>query len=367
MLYYLSNLSDFFGPLRLFRYVTFRAGCAAATAFIIVLLLGPLTIRLLKKFNTTAAPRFDGLIPEQYIDRKKDKTPSMGGILIVIGIVIATILWSIPTNSLMHIFILITVSLAAIGFIDDYSKAVYKKRDGISGKMKLFLQFFIAGAAVLYLFSIPENSYYLQQLMVPFWKTPLVSGFYGGLITFPLGVLVGVGSSNAVNLTDGKDGLAVGCIIFCSIAFAVFCYISGHKVFADHLMIHFIPGAGEVGIFASAIVGAGLGFLWWNCNPAGMFMGDTGSLALGGSIGLIAVLVRKELVLPIVGGVFVMEALSVIIQVVCFKLFKKRVFLCAPIHHHFERKGWTETQIVVRFWIIAVVLALVGLSTLKLR
>lgn len=368
MLYFLNNLSDLFGPFRLFKYVTFRAGLAAAIAFLLVLFLSPITIQLLKKLNTAAPSRHKGLIPDQYIDPSKEKIPSMGGILIIFGIVISTLLFANPINPLMYIFLMTIIALGVIGFADDYEKAVHRKRDGIPGKFKLILEFLIAAGAVSYLFTVTDKSVYMQSFMIPFLKEPLFTGLYGTLLTFPLGILVVVGSSNAVNLTDGKDGLAIGCIIFCAITFAVFAYITGNKVFSDYLFINYLHGAGEVGIFAAAIVGASLGFLWYNCHPAAMFMGDTGSLALGGSIGLIAVLLKKELVLILVGGVFVMEALSVIIQVLFFKLSRgKRIFLCAPLHHHFERKGWKETQIVIRFWILGVIFALMGLATLKLH
>ncbi|HJO94637.1 MAG TPA: phospho-N-acetylmuramoyl-pentapeptide-transferase [Victivallales bacterium] len=367
MLYYLSNLTHIWGPFRLYRYVTFRAGCAAATAFLIVIILAPLTIKLLKKFNTTAPSRHKGLIPDEFLDKEKDKTPSMGGILIVFSIVISTILWSHPTNPLTHLFLLTVVGLGAIGFLDDYFKIAYRNRDGISGKVKIILQFLIAILAVLYLFVVPDKNMYMQHLYIPFMKYPILTGFYGSIVTFMLGVFVVVGSSNAVNLTDGKDGLATGSVIFCALAYAVFAYLSGNIVFSDYLNIFYIPGAGEIGIFAASIIGACIGFLWYNCHPASMFMGDTGSLALGGSIGLIAVLVREELILLVIGGVFVIEALSVILQVASFKLRGKRIFLCAPIHHHFERKGWTETQIVVRFWILSGIFALIGLASLKLH
>ncbi|MCF7791383.1 MAG: phospho-N-acetylmuramoyl-pentapeptide-transferase [Victivallales bacterium] len=366
MLYLLHNLENFWGPFRLFQYVTLRAGGAFLTAFFITLLLGPFAIQILKKLNTYAPSRHKGLIPEEYIDKNKDKTPSMGGILIVVSITIATILWA-KLISYTYIFLFTTISLCILGFIDDYSKVVLKKRDGTPAKLKFLIQLLIAVLSVLLLFTIPQNTPYIYQFMVPFYKEPVLTGFYGALITFPLGVLVVIGASNAVNLTDGKDGLAIGPVIFCAFTYAIFAYLSGNYIFAGHLDIHYISGAGEVGIFAASIIGAGIGFLWYNCYPASMFMGDTGSLALGGSIGLIAVLVRKEIVLLLVGGVFVMEALSVILQVGSFKLRKKRIFLCAPIHHHFERKGWTETQIVVRFWILAGIFALLGLATLKLR
>lgn len=365
MIYYLSYLDVYFGPFRLFKYVTFRAAMAATIAFILVVLLAPKAIQLLKKFNTSAPSRHKGLIPDQFIDSAKEKTPSMGGILIVFGIVVATLLCAIPTNLYMYIFIIITLSMAGIGFWDDYSKAVYKKRDGIPGKLKLLLEVVIASICVAYLMATSDVD--IESLYLPFMKAPLLIGFFGALITFPLGVLVVVGASNAVNLTDGKDGLATGCIIFAAMAFSVFAYASGNKIFAEYLFIHYVPGAGEVGIFAASIIGASIGFLWYNCYPASVFMGDTGSLALGGSIGLIAVLLKQEIALIIVGGVFVIEALSVIIQVFSFKLTGKRVFLCSPIHHHFERKGWKETQIVTRFWILAFIFALLGLSTLKLN
>jgi phospho-N-acetylmuramoyl-pentapeptide-transferase len=367
MLYYLSQFSHVWGPFRLFNYVTFRAGGAAATALILVLIFGPFTIKLLKRINATAPSRHKGLIPDEFIDSSKDKTPSMGGILIVISIVISTLLWAVPTNHMMIVFLFLLISLCGIGFLDDYAKIVHRNRDGISGKLKLTLQFAIAFVSVLSLCFLPRTGIILSQLMIPLIKEPLLTGFYGALITIPLGILVVVGSSNAVNLTDGKDGLAIGSVVFCALAYCAFAYLSGNFIFAKHLKIHYIAGAGEIGIFAAAIIGAGIGFLWYNCHPASMFMGDTGSLALGGSIGLIAVLVRQELILLLVGGVFVMEAGSVIIQVIGYKLTGKRVFLCAPIHHHFERKGWTETQIVIRFWILGGLFALIGLATLKLR
>ncbi|HBM15001.1 MAG TPA: phospho-N-acetylmuramoyl-pentapeptide-transferase [Lentisphaeria bacterium] len=365
MLYYISFLDNIFGPLRLFKYVTFRAALAAAIAFMLVYFLGPKTIQLLKKFNTHAPSRHKGLIPDQYIDSLKDKTPSMGGILIVIGIVVSSILCAIPTNQYLYVFIFITVAMATVGFADDYTKAVHKKRDGIPGKIKLIMEFLIASIAVVYLMSLSGVD--ISSFYLPFMKSPAITGIVGTLITLPLAIFVVVGSSNAVNLTDGKDGLAAGCIIYAAMAFTVFAYLSGNKIFAEYLFIHYVPGAGEVGIFAASIIGASAGFLWYNCHPASVFMGDTGSLALGGSIGLIAVLLKQEIALIIVGGVFVIEALSVIIQVASFRLTGKRIFLCSPIHHHFERKGWKETQIVTRFWIMALIFALLGLSTLKLN
>lgn len=366
MLFYLENLKDIWGPFRLFEYVTFRAGGAAMTSMIICFIFGPITVKLLKKFNSFSPGRHKGLIDEKFIDKSKDKVPSMGGILIVFAITLSTLIWAKISNPLIFVFLGILISLAVLGFIDDYFKAAKKKRDGISSKLKLLCQLVIALSAVIFLHII-EGGDYLRELWLPFFKTPLLSGTYGVYTTFFIAVLAIIASSNAVNLTDGKDGLASGTLIFRTLAYSVFAYLCGHIVFADYLGIPFIPGAGEIVVFAASMLGALIGFLWYNCYPASMFMGDTGSLALGGSIAMIAVLVRQEIVLPIIGGVFVMEAGSVLIQIISFKLTGKRIFLCTPIHHHFEQKGWTETQIVVRFWILAGIFAMIGLATLKLR
>ena len=366
MLSYLADFQSYFHPLRVFDYTTFRAGGAALTSLLICYVFGPLTVRLLKKFRTVAPSRLQGLVAEEFINKQKDKTPSMGGILIILSIVISTLLWSIPTNPLLIIFLGTLISLACVGFLDDYAKVAHMKRDGISGKLKLFLQFAIALTAIYFISTIPNTGDLLYKLMMPFQKKPVLVGI-PVIIAFAFAALVVVGSSNAVNLTDGKDGLAVGCAIFCTLTYATFAYLCGHKFFAGYLSIPFIPGASEVAIFFAAIAGACTGFLWHNCHPASMFMGDTGSLPLGGSIGLIAVLVKQELILIVVGGIFVIEAVSVMIQVFSFKVFKKRVFLCTPIHHHFEQKGWTETQIVIRFWVLSGIFALIGLATLKLR
>ncbi len=366
MLYYLSLLSEYpgLGPFRLFSQVTFRAGGALLTAIIICFCLGPFTVRWLKKFRAEAPNRHKGLIPDEFIDHNKDKTPSMGGLLIVFSITVATLLWTIPTNPLMVVFLATLLAYAAVGFVDDYIKVAYRNRGGISARVKMFFQLMIAAVAIIFLNSRPETNYILRELIVPFVQEPILISPW---ILLVFAVFVVVGSSNAVNLTDGKDGLAVGSTIFCSLTYGAIAYLCGHKIFSGYLNIPFISGASEVVVFTAAISGACIGFLWHNCHPASMFMGDTGSLALGGTIGLIAVLVKQEIALVIIGGVFVMEAVSVIIQVTSFKLTGKRVFLCTPIHHHFERKGWTETQIVVRFWILAGIFALIGLSTLKLR
>lgn len=366
MFYYLTELSDIFGPFRLFQYVTFRAGCAALTAMMFSFIFAPLTVKILKRFKTAAPSRLKGLVPEQHVNPEKDKVPTMGGILILSSITVSTILWAVLTNPLVVVFLVILLALGGIGFLDDYTKTVHSRRDGIPAGLKLLSQIIIASASVYYLYSLPETGNLLRQLMFPFLKTPVITDIQI-VSAFIFAILVVVASSNAVNLTDGKDGLAVGCSIFCTLSYAVFAYLCGHKVFASYLAIPFIPGASEVVVFASAIAGACIGFLWYNCYPASMFMGDTGSLPLGGSIGLIAVLVKQELTLLIVGGVFVIEALSVILQVLSFKLWKKRIFLCTPIHHHFEQKGWTESQIVVRFWILSGIFALLGFATLKIR
>ncbi|MBE6380741.1 MAG: phospho-N-acetylmuramoyl-pentapeptide-transferase [Lentisphaerae bacterium] len=365
MFYYLSNFSNHpdWGFLRLFNYVSFRAGCAGVMSLLIVILLGPATVRMLKKFRATAPSRYGGVqILEEFINEQKNKTPSMGGVLILFGIVVSALLWMKPTE-LMWILTGSTVLLGLLGFADDFAKVAYRNKDGISGKLKLLGQFMVAGAAVIWLFYIPEFKPYMSQLYLPFFNAPVAVGVWVSAFA----ILAIVGASNAVNLTDGKDGLSSGCMIFATIAYAVIAYLSGHRIFADYLLIPFIPGASEAVVFAAAVIGACIGFLWHNCYPASMFMGDTGSLALGGIIGLLAVLVRQEFLLFLVGGVFVMEIVSVMIQVMSVKLTGKRVFLCTPIHHHFEKMGWTETQIVIRFWILAGIFALLALGTLKLR
>ena len=363
MFYFLSHLSGSFGPLRLFEYLTFRAGGAAFTAFLLVLLLGAPTARLLKKMNVQATERLAGLVPEEFIDREKSKTPCMGGILIVGAIIVSALLWT--DLSLIPVVLAAgTLLLALTGFIDDFLKVWKKDPQGMPGKVKMLLQILIASAVVWGFSLAPEmRSGLLTQLMIPFFKEPVLASKW----MYLLEVIVIVGASNAVNLTDGKDGLASGCTIFCTLTYAVFAYVMGHKVFAGYLNLPYIAGAGEAVVFAAAVGGSCIGFLWHNCKPASMFMGDTGSLALGGAVGMLAVLARQEILLVLVGGVFVMEAVSVILQVASFKLTGKRIFLCAPIHHHFERKGWTETQIVVRFWILAGVFSLLALATLKLR
>ena len=363
MLYLLSELKYSVGVLRLFDYVTFRAGGAALTAFLIVLLFGKQFARYLSNLNVRSAERLEGLVPVEFIDKEKSRTPCMGGILIVGAIIISGLLWNdlssgISLSLLMGVFL-----FCAIGFIDDYCKVVKKNRDGISGRCKLILQTIVAALVLASLMRVPHLRESLLDFMVPFAKTPVCRGWW--VLIFE--ILVIVGASNAVNLTDGKDGLASGCTIFSALTYATFAYLMGHKIFANYLNIPYVPDISEAVVFSAALGGACIGFLWHNCHPASMFMGDTGRLALGGALGMLAVITRQELLLLLVGSVFVIEAVSVMIQVASFRLFGKRVFLCTPIHHHFERLNWTETQIVVRFWIISGVCALLALATLKLR
>ncbi|MBO5694269.1 MAG: phospho-N-acetylmuramoyl-pentapeptide-transferase [Lentisphaeria bacterium] len=363
MFYYLIHLWSGYQntPLRLIDYSTFRSGAALLTAFLLCIFFGPMTVRMLK--NAIAPERLKGLVDEKFIDQQKSKTPSMGGLLIVFAIAVSTGLWSDFSNPLPAVFLGTLLTYSAIGFIDDFYKVFRKDRDGIRGRTKLILQFLSAGGALWAFHQISPETF--TQFTVPFMK--------GALFVMPVwlaylyGALVVVGASNAVNLTDGKDGLCTGCMIFCALAYGVFAYVTGHRVFAEYLDVNYIAGASEVVVLTAALIGACIGFLWFNCHPAAMFMGDTGSLALGGVIGLIAVLVKQELLLVIVGGVFVMEIVSVMLQVASFKLTGKRIFRCTPIHHHFEQGGWTETQIVTRFWILAGLLALIGMATLKIR
>lgn len=363
MFYYLIHLWSGYQntPLRLIDYSTFRSGAALLTAFLLCIFFGPMTVRMLK--NAIAPERLKGLVDEKFIDQQKSKTPSMGGLLIVFAIAVSTGLWSDFSNPLPAVFLGTLLTYSAIGFIDDFYKVFRKDRDGIRGRTKLILQFLSAGGALWAFHQISPETF--TQFTVPFMK--------GALFVMPVwlaylyGALVVVGASNAVNLTDGKDGLCTGCMIFCALAYGVFAYVTGHRIFAEYLDVNYIAGASEVVVLTAALIGACIGFLWFNCHPAAMFMGDTGSLALGGVIGLIAVLVKQELLLVIVGGVFVMEIVSVMLQVASFKLTGKRIFRCTPIHHHFEQGGWTETQIVTRFWIIAGLLAFIGMATLKIR
>jgi phospho-N-acetylmuramoyl-pentapeptide-transferase len=357
MIYHLAEWLGFPGVLNLIRYLTFRSGAALMTALFLGLLIGPAFIAWLRTKQGKGQPiREDG--PAGHLLTKKG-TPTMGGLMILICLVVSTLLWMEWDKPFTWAALFVTIGFGAIGFIDDYNKVTKRSAAGVSGRMRLLAEFAIAGGAVAFISSFTGTTLYL-----PFLKD---FGFDLGLFYVAFGALVIVGAGNAVNLTDGLDGLATMPVIIAALTFGLIAYLVGNAVFSDYLGVHFVPGAGELLVFCGALIGAGLGFLWFNAPPAAVFMGDTGSLALGGAIGTIAVVTNHELVLIIVGGLFVLEAVSVIVQVASFKLTGKRVFRMAPIHHHFEHMGWSESTIVIRFWIISLVLALSGLATLKLR
>jgi len=359
MIYHLLYpLHTSISAFNVFRYITFRTIYASLTAFILCFLLGPWVIKRLRRLQVGQFIRDDG--PETHY--KKSGTPTMGGVLIIGAVVAATLLWANLTNYYIWICLLVIVGFGAIGFVDDYRMQVKKRSKGLGAKEKFLLQTVLAAVCGLLLYAHAEFS---TQVTVPFLKN-VRPDLGWGYIFFT--VLVIVGASNAVNLTDGLDGLAIGPLIIVAATYMVFAYVTGHIKFAEYLQIHYVPGVGEISIFCGALVGAGLGFLWFNAYPAQMFMGDVGSLSLGSSMGAIAIITKQEILLVLVGGLFVIETLSVIIQVGFFKLTHgRRVFRMAPLHHHFELKGWPEPKVIVRFWIIAIALALVALSTLKLR
>ena len=362
MFYQLFSLfSDQYSFLNIFRYVTFRCAGAALTALILFVAFAPKFIQWLKEHQGEGQPiRLDG--PESHLLTKKG-TPTMGGVLVLLVLSVTTLLWARFDNPYIWIVMTVTLGYGLVGAVDDYSKLTKRCSRGVSARNKSLAQFFIAGTAVIAMYKfVPGNDY--QLLSVPFFKNFVIDL---GWVYVPFAMCVIAGSSNAVNLTDGLDGLAITPIIMCAGCYGIIAYLVGNTVFAHHLQIHYVPGTQELSVLCSALVGAGLGFLWFNAPPASVFMGDTGSLALGGAIGTIALITKHEIVLMIIGGVFVVETVSVILQVASFKIRGKRIFLMAPIHHHFEKKGWSEPQIVVRFWIISAVLALLGLTTLKLR
>ncbi len=350
---------DFIG-FNLFRYLTFRTGGAVMTAMIICFLIGPGMIRWLKKKQKEGQPiRDDG--PETHL--KKAGTPTMGGLMILISAGISVFLWSDLSNPYVWIVAGVIVGFGLIGAADDYAKLTKRSHHGISGKVRLLFEFGIASCAIAAYLHFTANTID-TGLAIPFVKDYLVPL---GFLFIPFAMLVIVGASNAVNLTDGLDGLAIVPVMIAAACFGLITYLVGHAVYAPYLGIHFIPGTGELAIICGALIGAGMGFLWFNAPPAMVFMGDTGSLAMGAGLGAIAMIVKHELVLFVIGGLFVLETASVIIQVASFKMTGKRVFAMAPLHHHFEKKGWSEPKIVIRFWIIAMILAMVGLATLKLR
>lgn len=355
----LAPLGDDFIIFNLFRYLTFRTGGAVMTALIICFLIGPGTIRWLKSKQTGGQPLRE-VGPDHL---SKAGTPTMGGLMILISAGISVLLWADLSNPFVWIVAGVITGFGLIGLADDYAKLTKRSHEGISGKLRLGLECAIAMIAVFAYMHFTKDIQ-ATGLAIPFLKDFLLPlGFF----FIPFAILVIVGSSNAVNLTDGLDGLAIVPVMIAAACFGIICYLAGNAVYAPYLGIHLVPGAGELAIICGALIGAGMGFLWFNAPPAAVFMGDTGSLSMGAALGAIAVIVKHELVLAIIGGLFVLETVSVIVQVVSFKLTGKRVFAMAPLHHHFEKKGWSEPTIVIRFWIIAVILALIGLSTLKLR
>jgi phospho-N-acetylmuramoyl-pentapeptide-transferase len=378
LLYWLlyEKLFPFFHPFRIFRYLTFRTAFASLTALLIALFIGPYVIQKLREFQIGQFVREDG--PQSHM--KKTGTPTMGGVLICIAILLPTVLWSDPANPLVWITVFSTLAYGAIGFADDYIKVVQRRSLGLTVRAKLLWQalagVMVAGALIV----LDEFDVFSTHLSVPFmkslhpdllwhgWPATLPHLALFAFVPFVVWVVLWlVGTSNAVNLTDGLDGLAIGCTIIAAGALAVLTYISGHVVFADYLELQRMPMVGELTVFCGSMVGASIGFLWYNAHPAEIFMGDVGSLALGGAIGTVAIIIRQELLLPFIGGIFILEAVSVILQVGSYKLRKKRIFKMAPLHHHFEQLGWSESKVIARFWIGALVFALFALTTLKLR
>ncbi len=378
MLYWLlyQKLYPFFHPFRIFRYLTFRTAFASLTALLIALLIGPYVIQKLREFQIGQYIREDG--PQSH--HKKSGTPTMGGVLICIAILLPTLLWSDLANPFVWIIVFSTLAFGAIGFADDYIKVIKRRSLGLTARAKLFWQGLVAALVAVALSVLTQFKMFSTALTVPFvkhWRPEMQWHWMGSIahleflafvpfVAFVVFVLMG--STNAVNLTDGLDGLAIGCTIIAAGALTVLTYVSGHVVFADYLELQRMPLVGELTVFCGAMVGASIGFLWYNAHPAEIFMGDVGSLALGGAIGTVAVIIRQELLLPFIGGIFLIEAVSVMLQVGSYKLRnKKRIFKMAPLHHHFEQLGWHESKVIARFWIGALVFALFALTTLKLR
>lgn len=378
MLYWLlyEKLFPFFHPFRIFRYLTFRTAFAFMTALLIALFIGPFVIQKLREFQIGQFIREDG--PQSHL--KKSGTPTMGGVLIVIAILLPTVLWADPANPEVWIVVAATFMFGAIGFADDYIKVVQRRSLGLTARAKLVFQALAGALVAIALVALQQFKMFSTQMSVPFvktwrpdllwhlWPATLPHMALFAFVPFVAWVaFVLMGSSNAVNLTDGLDGLAIGCTIIAAGALAVLTYVSGNVVFADYLELRRMPQVGELTVFCGSMVGASIGFLWYNAHPAEIFMGDVGSLALGGAIGTVAVIIRQELLLPFIGGIFILEALSVMLQVGSYKLRKKRIFKMAPLHHHFEQLGWHESKVIARFWIAALVFALFALTTLKLR
>jgi phospho-N-acetylmuramoyl-pentapeptide-transferase len=377
LLYWLLyvKLFPYFSPFRIFRYLTFRTAFASLTALATGLIVGPAVIRRLREFQIGQYIREEG--PQAH--QKKAGTPTMGGVLIGISIIVPTLLWADLSNKYVWMAVCSTMAFGAIGFADDYLKVIHHRNLGLTGRSKLMLQILTSLGVGVTLMLLTASGDYSTHLMVPFLKKfrpdLVVTHWMRNPYMWPVAflpfflfvILVIVGSSNAVNLTDGLDGLAIGCTVIAAGALAVLTYVSGHAVFAEYLELQRMPQVGELTIMCGAMVGGSIGFLWYNAHPAEIFMGDVGSLLLGGAIGTIAVIIKQELLLPFIGGIFVIEAVSVILQVVSYKLRRKRIFKMAPLHHHFELLGWSESKIIVRFWIASLVFALFALTTLKLR
>jgi len=355
----LYSLHDWFSPLNVFRYITFRTSLAVLSAMVFALILGPWIIKRLKRLSMTQQIRDDG--PKSHID--KAGTPTMGGLLIILCILLSIFMWGDLKNMYVWVMIISLVGFGGIGLFDDYLKIVRNNHKGLRVYQKFGLQIALALLIGIFLYMNPKDPY-ADVLTVPFFKKWL---FDFGWFYIPFSVIVIVGSSNAVNLTDGIDGLAIGLVAVAVLANSVLVYISGHKGLAQYLQVLYLPGTGELTVFCGAMLGASLGFLWYNAYPADIFMGDVGSLGLGGSLGTLAIITKHEIVLAVVGGIFVIETISVMLQVASFKLTGKRVFKMAPIHHHFELKGWPEPKVIVRFWIVGIMLALLSLATLKVR
>jgi phospho-N-acetylmuramoyl-pentapeptide-transferase len=366
MMYFLHHLSDRFIGFNVFLYVTFRAIAAAVTAFLLTLIFGNFIIRILIALKLGQPIRGAAEVHRlAELHGGKQGTPTMGGVLVIGSVFVSSLLWARLDNRFVWLVLFCMVYLGALGFADDYLKVTKKKSDGISGRIKLVFQIALALIVTAVFLSSPLLEIQARSLYVPFVKAPVITNM--GWFTFVFFLLVIVGSSNAVNLTDGLDGLAIGCTITVAFAYALLSYAAGNFRIAEYLQVPFYPFAGELTVVCSALIGAGLGFLWFNCFPAKVFMGDTGSLSIGGMIGVVAICCKQELLLVVVGGVFVIEAVSVILQVMSFKLTGKRIFVMSPLHHHFELTGWKENTVIVRFWILSIIFALLGLATLKLR
>ena len=360
LFHFFTSLVDQYSFFNVFKYLTFRTGLSVMTSLVIVFIIGGPLIKIFSERMITGPIRQDG--PIDHIV-KKSGTPTMGGVIIIIGIILSTLLWADLTNVYVWTLIFVSLSLGGLGLLDDILKIKYKNSSGLKSKYKFFGQLIIGSLTLFFLINFSDHEY-LNYLYFPFFKNLVLQM---GLFFIPFSLFVIIGSSNAVNLTDGLDGLATVPVMLVAISFTLISYVVGNTIFSEYLQIQYLPDVGELSIFCGSIVGSCLGFLWYNAPPAKIFMGDTGSLSLGGSLAAIAIIVKHEIVLAIIGGLFVLETVSVIIQVISFKLTGKRIFKMAPIHHHFEKKGWAESTIVIRFWIIAIILALIGLATLKLR